>query len=112
MPRAAPAPPRADGSEPEGRTLPEGGAVLAVEPGALRRPCDPENGPTTAGAVVAGGTTGGPSGNPRDAAYAMPASARAAATASESGLRGRGRRSGTTGARAPILSSSAARPAS
>src|SRR5438067_12543332 len=112
MPEEAPAPPCAEAPEPEGRWLAVGGTVLAVGPGALRPPCDPNDGPASAGAVVTGDTAGEPSCDPRDPAYAIPASARAAATAIESVLRGRGRRSGTTGAGASILAMRVAHPAS
>src|SRR5947209_1595781 len=82
MPGEAPAP-CAEAPELEGRWLAVGGTVLAVGAGALRPPCDPKDGPASAGAVVAGDTPGESSCDPRDPAYAIPASARAAATAIE-----------------------------
>src|SRR5438105_7699290 len=112
MPEEAPAPPCAEAPEPEGWWLAVGGTVPAVGPGALRPPCDPNDGPASAGAVVTGDTPGEPSCDPRDPAYAIPASARAAATAIESVLRGRRRRSGTTGAGASILELKVPDPAS
>jgi hypothetical protein len=80
----------------------------------LRRSFDPapaEDGEPRIGPDTAGDTVGDPPCDPRDAAaYAIPASASAAAMAIESVLRARGRRSGMTGAGASILTRSAAHP--
>ena len=105
-----PAAPFPDVPPLDGRFPTEDGAVDAVEGGSLRSfdPDPVDDGPATGGAVGAGETTGDPPRDPSEAAAnAIPAIASVTATASASVLRARGRRSGTTGAGASSLASSA-----